>query len=105
MKTLHVYENKSYDADLISGNNFIHVKSCHIDQANRYGLSWIFGSHDPVIKNPMDNHNFSLLCYTNEYNINLNKIISSVHVNHLFKPTMLGHIDKKAIYFNDIKNS
>lgn len=47
---------KSYKADMQSGNKHFHVKSQSILSAETYGASWLMQRHDPTLKNPEHNH-------------------------------------------------
>lgn len=50
-------DKKSYDADIYTihdGKQIdMHVKSQHIEQAEKFGLSWSFQKNDPLVFNPI----------------------------------------------------
>lgn len=95
-------KNKSYDADLICGNNNIHVKSVSQDSVDRYGLSWVIQAKDPVVTRPGINDFFALVVFQNYESV---KFIGWLPANKaVFESTALGHSSKLAIYHNKNKD-
>lgn len=103
---LKIYEasDKSYDSDLYcySHNVHIHVKSITVESAERYNLSWVLESNDPLITKPQLNHWYALTLYKDESNIRLIGWLNSNSA--IYKPTKLNHPTKLAIYYSDIKH-
>jgi hypothetical protein len=57
--TIYDKKRKSFDADIISGKNNIHVK-CH-KVNNLFAISWMFQKTDPLIINGQDNDFLALV--------------------------------------------
>ena len=106
---------KSYAADLLINNKKLHIKSQDINQANKFGMSWIFQfkenskihTDNEIFVNKEGTAIFVLvdkLYLTGEIKgiVDINKL----HSLNLFKaPKKLDlSSSKKAIYFEDIKN-
>jgi hypothetical protein len=84
---LKIYEKrkKSFDADLVSGEINIHIKSQGVSSAKRYGNSWLLQRSDSLVKNPSDK---DLICFTS-VNLDTREVI------------ILGFIWAKDIVDND----
>lgn len=97
-------KDKSYDADLYchTKNTHIHVKSISKESADRYGLSWILESNDPIINKPQANHWFALVQIDDVNSIRIIGWLNSTVAQ--YKPTKLNHPTKLAIYYQDIKH-
>lgn len=53
---IHEKSQKSYAADLRSGDLHFHVKGQSISSVKRYGQSWLMQKSDPLIKSPSRKH-------------------------------------------------
>jgi len=101
-------KEKSWDYDLKTKNENIHVKSQETLQGAKYGISWIFQLEDKHIKNYNDND------YVAFVSVNLlNKSaeiksimsVKSLHEKQLFKKPILNKLNSKsAVYFEDLKD-
>lgn len=113
----NIYEkkNKSWDFDMKSSSHNIHVKSQDIEQAKRYGESWIFQAgdkqkgYDKEIFDRLSKNQFVSFCIIDIKN-NCGTIksivnVDFIHENSFFKlPKLewLQQMNKKAVYFVDI---
>lgn len=92
-------EMKSYDADIIAGNNKIHVKSFMV--GGDMPISWMFQPNDTLIVNPSDEEFIAFVIMFpvkrfEAYFVQANKVLD------LYKsPTMAG-INKKTIFEDDL---
>lgn len=50
--TIHNTRKKSFEADLTSGSRYLHIKGQSMRSSAKYGASWLFQRHDPLIKEP-----------------------------------------------------
>lgn len=102
--SIYSSKEKSYDADLycMTKNVFIHVKSITRESAEKYSLSWIVESNDPIVNKPQVNHWFALTEYISINEIRLIGWLNSLSA--IYKPTKLNHPTKSCIYYQDIKH-
>lgn len=102
---MQIYQDykKSYDADLVSGSNNIHVKSVSQESVNRYGLSWVMQCNDPVVNNPQENDFFALVVFQDYENV---KFIGWLPAKRaIYQNTALNHSSKLAIYHHRNKEN
>lgn len=115
--TIYDHKSKTFNSDLKYQNIKIHVKSQEIEQAKKFGLSWIF-QYGNNQKGHLDTEIFQQ-SFKKQYvafvlidlKVKLAKIIAFVSLNTLHqynlfkdpkKDTLRGI--KKAIYYQDIKD-
>lgn len=105
-------KHKNFGADIIVGNNNIHIKSCRTNTYN----SWIFqyggkgtGHTDPLL-NSNDVNNYLALCFV-DTSAFLVKIVGIINANFcknnsLYKLPKINSLinTKRALYYDDIKN-
>lgn len=90
---------KSYDADIISADNRIHVKSCM--NGGSYPNSWVFQPNDKLCTSPSDKDFVALVvCYPSKkfeaY------FVSAKNITELYRPPVKQGVDKKVIYEEDL---
>lgn len=95
---------KSYDSDIYcySHDVHIHVKSCSIESANKYGLAWIVQKNDPIMQKKYLNHWYAFVTYSNSTDMRLIGFLNSK--NAIYKETTLKHKSKLAIFYDNIKH-
>lgn len=55
MPDISFHKIKKHDQDImLNGSVGIHVKTCTSDTAKRYGMSWCFGTSDPLVREPLE---------------------------------------------------
>lgn len=100
-----IYEKskKSFSADLSVGDFKIHVKSQNAEQAEKYGMSWVFEKKDKLITKPKE-EDFIALVLVKSDAIELKKIIKAQSLVDCYKPPKIKWLDTKAcLYYEDIK--
>jgi hypothetical protein len=105
---IYSVKEKSWDYDLKSNNFNLHVKTQLVDQAIKYGESWVFEKSDKHIfvnKKYNDYVAFVLIDLKNKQaNIKAILNVNKIHEENLFKPMKLIHLSSKcAVYFNDLE--
>jgi hypothetical protein len=90
---------KSYDADIISVGNDIHVKCCM--DAGSYPNSWLFQPNEDVCTTPSDKEFVVLVvCYPAKrfeaYFVQAKNLV------RLYRPPLKQGLDKKVIYEEDL---
>jgi hypothetical protein len=91
--------NKSNDADLVSDNNLIHVKSCM--ETSGYPISWLFQPNDEVTIDPKDNDFFAFTICTDKKEF-YGYFAKSIDLVGIYKEPKLEHLKKKVIYEEDL---
>jgi len=101
---------KSFDADLISGNTHVHVKSQNRTSADKYGTSWVFqaggrgfGHVDPCVQEGESWCIFVVVDHET-HSAEIHGPLDMVNVRPHFKDPKLQHLVgiKKCIYLADI---
>lgn len=101
---------KSFDADLISGDTHVHVKSQNRTSADKYGTSWVFqaggrgvGHVDPCVKEGESWCIFVVVDHET-HSAEIHGPLDMVKVRPHFKDPKLQHLVgiKKCIYLQDI---
>lgn len=101
---------KSFDADLISGDTHVHVKSQNRKSADKYGTSWVFqaggqgvGHVDPCVKKGESWCIFVVVDHET-HSAEIHGPLDMVKVRPHFKDPKLQHLVgiKKCIYLEDI---
>ncbi len=100
---------KSFDADLFLTNKNgkevkIHVKSQHIDSANRFGKSWSFQPEDVLTFSPDENDTVCFCLVHDDTTIEILKNIKAVDLVNRYKDPKLPKLKgkKRVIYFEDL---
>jgi len=88
---------KSFDADIVTQNKNIHVKSCMGD--NKFPNSWLFQPYDRLVTNPTD-HDVIFLVVLNKTNSYGYMIKASSDI--VYKKPLASYLDKAVIYEEDI---
>lgn len=106
---LKIYDkrNKSYSADLTSGDLKIHVKSQSCKSVKRYGLSWLFQRKDKLVSEPKDNEYIAFCSVDSDtYEVT---IVGFVHPAHLKELELWGECKvpmyrktKVALYLEEL---
>lgn len=103
---------KSFDADLISGDSHVHVKTQCKESADRYGTSWVFqaggsgfGHSDPCISGGKSWCIFVVINHLTSSG-NIYGPLDMEHVRRHFKDPKLKQLVgiKKCIYLEDIEH-
>lgn len=93
---LHPKRIKSFNADMVTDSENIHVKSC-ID-GGKYPNSWMFQPYDKVVSNPNDSDVFAFVVIQNEGGYMY--LVKPDQVE--FKPPVLKHLRKMVVYEEDL---
>jgi len=93
-----IYEKneKSFDADITSGEIQIHVKSCQADTP--FGHSWVFQPQDSLVSNPTEN-DFLALCVIGEESYMY--LVKAMDMD--FNTPIKSNLNKKVIYEDFVK--
>jgi len=107
---------KSFDADLVTENKNVHVKSQDIQSANIFGLSWTFqwggdgkGNVDTKIFNTYSQTDAVIFCLVNVETLTVEvkaaNHVSWLHKNNLFKEPTKENLKgkKKVVFYSDIE--
>ena len=105
-----VYEsfNKSFEADLFckfkDRNFYIHVKSQHVSQAERFGKSWSFQKEDSLTTRPVAEDRICLCNILNGNTVEVIKPILAKKLVNIYKDPKLDRLKgiKKVIYYQDL---
>lgn len=107
---LYSKAEKSWDFDLKGDGINLHVKSQAIEQAKRYGESWIFQNQDKHIFRDVSDKDY--VCFVtvdlDRQSAEIKSIVKleDLHKQDLFKKPKLAHLtSKSAVYFTDLKNT
>jgi hypothetical protein len=92
-------KQKSNDADLVSDNNLIHVKSCML--VSSYPISWLFQPTDEVTINPKENDFFAFTICTDKSEF-YGYFAKSIDFIGMYRDPKLEHLKKKVIYEEDL---
>lgn len=110
---IYASRNKSFDADLFSNEQPIHVKTQNITSANKYGSSWVFqaggvgfGNRDPCLDESQDDW---CVFVTVDHEKQSATVFGPFNINDVrphMKDPKLEHLKgiKKCIYLEDIVN-
>jgi len=95
-------KRKSFDADLLAGNELFHVKSCLSESP--YPNSWLFQKTDPLVRSTDENHRLCL-CVITEVGISGYAYFCTLDEIG-FRSPIVPHLGrtKLAIYEDDLKN-
>lgn len=98
---LNIYDkhDKTFSADMITGTNMIHVKSCLTKTS--WANSWVFQPNDKLTISP-SNDDYLTLCVIN-INFIYAYLLKALSVLNLYKPAIKKELNKKVIYEQDIK--
>lgn len=103
----NVYQayEKTYEADLFSNDNKIHVKTQDIDSANRFGTSWMFQKNDTLTFSPSEKE-FILLSVLDSKNMKvmIKKIEKASYFIGKYKEPIKESLrgNKLTIYLSDL---
>lgn len=105
---IYTGRNKSFDADLISDECNIHVKSQGVTSIKRYGKSWLLQKNDKITRDPSKN---DFLCFTSvDLENKTVEILGFVRVKDIIKKGCLDEPrvpryrhTKIALYFESIQ--
>jgi hypothetical protein len=99
---------KSWDHDIKNQELNLHIKSQSVEQAKKYGTSFVFEKTDKKIFKEYSDKDY--VCFVSVDLTNQSAEIKSIlkledlHKNNLFKPMKLAHLtSKSAVYFDDVK--
>ena len=99
-----IHEKPTWGADLkLPDGTKVHVKTQSVEQAAKYGTSWIFEKKDRGVKSKKPG--IAALCVSNsDGSVCIHAIVpvQYLHDKELFKPTKLKFRDKVAIYAEDL---
>jgi hypothetical protein len=103
--SIHQNGQKSFSADLKSGNYLIHVKSQSKDSASKYGDSWLFQIEDKALTLPSEN-GYLLMCIVDGDTVDIKGaawIIDILEADAVSRPKVGKYaLWKKAIYLSDL---
>jgi len=110
MPDFNVYDgsNKSYEADLFFTFNEkkynLHVKSQHIDQANRFGSSWSFQKNDSLTTRPVKEDMVCLCKVINKTTVEIMKPIKATKLIGVYGEPKLERLkhSKAVLYWKDL---
>lgn len=96
-----IYERnrKSHDADIVSDDKLIHVKSCVV--VNGRESSWLFSTEDKLVTNPTENDIVSLVML-NESDTFEAYFIKATELVGMYKKPILSKTVAHAIYESDL---
>lgn len=100
--------NKSFAADLMSGDVHVHVKSQTIESANKHGTSFLFQKTDKILSTPSETA-LMAFCIVHPENVEIKaivKVLDIVEANLLDKPKVfIYQQSKNAIYLDAVLSS
>jgi len=103
-------DKKSYAADITGekDNRYyeFHVKSIRSSSAARFGKSWSFQRHEPLLFNPKSNDVIVLAIVHEDNKVELVKCLRATEVEGDFKDPILERLraTKTVLYYEDIKD-
>lgn len=102
---LSIHDKKSFSADLLSGNNYIHVKAQTSDSAFRYGPSWIFQQEDKTLTLPSEK-GYAFFCNVNSNIVSIRAavyLIDILEADAISTPKVGKYaMFKSAVYLADL---
>ncbi len=103
--SIHQLGEKSFSADLKSGDRLIHVKSQTLESAVKYSPSWIFQQEDRAITLPSEK-GYAVFCVVDGLRVYIKAaiyIIDVLEAEAVSRPKVGKYaMSKKAIYLNDL---
>ncbi len=105
---IYTKAKKSWDHDIKNQELNLHIKSQNVEQAKKYGTSFVFEKSDKKIFKEFSNKDY--VCFVSIDLPNRSAEIKSIlkledlHKHNLFKPMKIEYLtSKSAIYFDDVK--
>lgn len=99
-----ITSKKSFDADLNLSEYNIHVKSQHIGQANRFGISWMLQKTDKLVSSPKDVDLFAFCIVDENDNVEILKLVYAKDIKYGEPKLDKLKNNKTVIYYEDNEN-